>query len=270
MMHKLDNSSVLGDDWGPLGGCCQWSPIVHVNGFITTVMVDINKSSDLKKKQLEQSEMMSKLSGAKAPELEHANESHANDDASAPGLVRHQTPFQSQADWLVSKGLDWKQFKPRFQVCSSFPLTQTQGVKIRILDSDFYHCYLRSLKASPLSRLKASHQQLSWSSTVTKVASCDKGKRPHPALSFSSSLTSTLALLDSSNCAHHQHHLHFPEATLASCQPTHSWKPPPRKPSRTRTPPLLHSPSCSTTITLPTTSGSLPPSETSRYQHRSF
>lgn len=50
--------------------------------------------------------MMSKLSGGKTSEVEHANESQANDDASVRGLVKHQTHFQSQADWLINKGLD--------------------------------------------------------------------------------------------------------------------------------------------------------------------
>lgn len=43
MMHKLNNSSVLGDNWGPLRGGCQWSAIVHVNRFITSIMVDMKK-----------------------------------------------------------------------------------------------------------------------------------------------------------------------------------------------------------------------------------
>lgn len=48
--------------------------------------------------------MMSKLSGGKTPEVEHANESQANGDASACCLVKHQKHFQSQADWLINKG----------------------------------------------------------------------------------------------------------------------------------------------------------------------
>lgn len=250
--------------------------------------------------------MMSKLSGVKASEMEHANESQANDDASAPGLVKHQTHFQSLADWLINKGLDWKHFKPGFQVCSSFPDTQTQGAIIWTLDSYFKVWSIKSLKPSScpgsnschglhcyaddiqlncptqpkalwwhrpcLSSLSVIFYSHPWN--INSDQSCLLSLEENVPIHLSSSpagLISTLALLlmPSIHSGNSAHPPTSPPSSWSSAgflstntQLVHPG-------SRAEPGPNPASRSSSTTIILPMTSGSLPPSENSRCQHGS-